>query len=297
MKKNFPVIVILGPTASGKTSMAVKCAEKFSGEIVSADSRQVYEGLDIGTGKDMDELKRVKFHLVDIVQPGEFFNLKIFQYLAYRAIEDITDRSKLPVICGGTALYLDCILNRYEIPSVKPDHGARKKLDGSRAGLIEAAKEAGIETPERIEKRKLLRKIEIFRSDGSPGDVPEISHPDARFLTIGLKLERSLQKSMITKRLEMRIEQGMIDEVYFLCEKGVSEDWLKSLGLEYRWCIGYLKGEYTFDFFFRGLRSDIVAFSKRQNSWYRRMEKKGLKIEWFSPDDQDAVFDKISDFV
>lgn len=297
MTESLSVIVILGPTASGKTRIAVRCAEKFNGEVISADSRQVYRSLDIGTGKDLSEFGRVKHHLIDIVEPGEPFNLKLFQYHAYKAIEEIRIKTKIPFVCGGTALYLDSLLNRYDIPAVKPDLEMRAQLELSDEKLFERAKKAGISNFEKIQKRKLIRKIEVIDNIKAGTDIPDIKHPDARYLAVGVKSERTEQKSRITKRLEERIEKGMLQEAASLLEKGVSREWLRSLGLEYKWSIGYLEKRYSFDFFFRGLRADIIAFSKRQNSWFRRMEKKGLEINWIFPDEFQKAFDLVSLFL
>ncbi|MBN1620545.1 tRNA (adenosine(37)-N6)-dimethylallyltransferase MiaA [candidate division WOR-3 bacterium] len=297
MTRSLPVIVILGPTASGKTRIAVRCAEKYDGEVISADSRQVYRGLDIGTGKDLQEFGGIRHHLIDIVEPGEPFNLKLFQYHAYKAIDEIEKVSKLPFICGGTALYLDSILNKYDIPAVKPDLEMRAQLELSEEKLYERAKKAGISNFEKIQKRKLIRKIEVIDNIKAGPDIPDIKHPEARYLTIGVRSERAVQKSRITKRLDERIERGMLQEVDSLLEKGVSREWLRSLGLEYKWSIGYLEKRYSFDFFFKGLRADIIAFSKRQNSWFRRMEKKGLEINWIFPGESQKAIGLISFFL
>ncbi|MBN1150791.1 tRNA (adenosine(37)-N6)-dimethylallyltransferase MiaA [candidate division WOR-3 bacterium] len=295
LKGIFPVVVILGPTASGKTSLAVKCAGEFSGEIISADSRQIYKGLDIGTGKDLKEFNGIKYHLIDIVSPGDSFNLKMFQILAYRAISEVHERSRLPIVCGGTPLYIDSIISRYDIPKVRPDVGLRRLLEKSDSMLFEEALKAGIVDAKDHEKRKLIRRIEV--SKGEKGDLPESVHPDAQYLLIGVKPPREIQKKLITQRLEKRIKQGLIDEVVSLQRSGVDENWLSSLGLEYRWGVAYIKGKVNYDTFFKGLRSDIIAFSKRQNSWFKKIENKGFVINWFGQDEDRKVMKLIKDFL
>lgn len=243
----------------------------------------------------MKEFNGIKYHLIDIVSPGDSFNLKMFQILAYRAISEVHERSRLPIVCGGTPLYIDSIISRYDIPKVRPDVGLRRLLEKSDSMLFEEALKAGIVDAKDHEKRKLIRRIEV--SKGEKGDLPESVHPDAQYLLIGVKPPREIQKKLITQRLEKRIKQGLIDEVVSLQRSGVDENWLSSLGLEYRWGVAYIKGKVNYDTFFKGLRSDIIAFSKRQNSWFKKIENKGFVINWFGQDEDRKVMKLIKDFL
>lgn len=287
-------LIILGPTAVGKTRIAVKCAEIFNGEIISADSRQVFKGLNIGTGKDIEEYKDIKYYMIDIVEPNRYFSLKEFQYLTVKKIVSIFNNNKLPIICGGTGLYIDSIVNKYEIPSVKPDYEYRKKLELlSKEEFKDILNKYNVIYSDKETRRRLIRKVELKKYNKN-SEIPDFTFPNISPIIIGITADREIQKQRIKERLLMRLENGMIDEVKALIENGVEKDWLLSIGLEYKWIVKYLNREIKYKDMFFELRKSIVAFSKRQNTWFRRMERKGTRINWFNNNQIDRVIEFIN---
>jgi len=287
------ILVILGPTAVGKTKIAVECAENFNGEIISADSRQVFKGLDIGTGKDLKDYKNIKYHLINILEPNRYFSLKEFQYLAVNKIIEINNRNKLPIICGGTGLYIDSIVSRYEIPSVKPDYEYRNKLESlSTEEFKKILNKYKVEYSSYETRRRLIREVELKKYNKN-SEIPDFTLPDISPIILGITTNREIQKSRIKERLLNRFENGMIDEVKTLIDNGVKKDWLLSIGLEYKWIVTYLNGVITYKDLFFELRRSIVSFSKRQNTWFRRMERKGIKINWFVNNETEKILEFI----
>lgn len=275
------VLVVLGPTAVGKTALAAACAHRHGGEIISADSRQVYRKLNVGTGKDLNQLENIKYHLIDIVEPGNRFSLKQFQYHAYKAIQEILSRNKIPIICGGTGLYLEAVVQGYKIPAVKPDFSFRDNLENkSLEEIRKIANNLQVEYDQGSSKRRVIRNIEIKKYQHN-SELPPYTIPQYDYLIIGITAPRSVQKKNIRKRLEQRFEQGMIEEVRDLIDQGLSIDWLTSIGLEYKWVTLYITDRISYKEMTRELSRAIISFSKRQNSWFRRMERKGYKIHWF----------------
>lgn len=288
--KLIQLLIILGPTAIGKTGIAVKCAKRYGGEIISADSRQVYRRLDIGTGKDLSSYDNIPVHLINVCKPGERFSLKQFQYFAMESVEKIFSRLRFPIICGGTGLYISSIVERYEIPAVKPDFALRDNLENMDIDkLIEVAKKNKIVLEPGDTKRRIVRKIEMDKF-GENSEYPEYSVPQYKIIIIGITATRSVQKKRISDRLEDRLKAGMIEEVEKLLTEGVPEKWLISLGLEYKWIVKYLSGEVDYRNMKRNLRSAIIAFSKRQNSWFRRMERRGSDINWFDVEREEEIY-------
>jgi tRNA dimethylallyltransferase len=280
---SFNLLTVLGPTASGKTRLAVALARELGGEIISADSRQVFQRMDIGTGKDLHEYGEVPYHLIDILEPGEEFSVFAFQRLFLDAFEDITRRNRLPVLCGGTGMYLDAALRGYRMVEVPEDAGLRgeleKRSDGELAAMLQELRPEQHNSTDLLERGRTIRAIEIARYEAlhaaEGGEFPAILP-----LVIGIRWERSELRHRITERLQQRLEGGMIDEVQQLHAAGVAWERLDYYGLEYRFVGAYLRGELNRNDLFQKLNSAIHAFAKRQETWFRRMERNGVAIHW-----------------
>lgn len=283
MKTVYDLVVILGATASGKTALAVKAARRFGGEIISADSRQVYQGMDLGTGKDLQEYGDVPCHLIDIAAAGSEYNLFRFQRDCYAAIEAIRERGRLPILCGGTGMYLDAVLRGYELAEAPPDPCLREEL----AGMTDAALRARLLSlkPEQHnrtdldDRQRLIRACEIAIADTIGSGEPTV-HLDLSPLVFGLRWPREQLRRRIAMRLQQRLKAGMIDEVRTLHDTGVSWQQLEFYGLEYRYIARYLQGELSRNDMVQKLGSAIGQFAKRQETFFRRMEKKGVVIHW-----------------
>ena len=274
------IIVILGPTSSGKSSLAVKLAKKFCGEIISADSRQVYKGMDIGSGKiTKDEMMGIPHYLLDIASPKRNFSVSRYQKMTEKAILDITKRGKVPILCGGTAFYLKVITEGIILPKTKPDWKLRKELEKKDVKeLYQILKKLDPRRAGSIEKdnpRRLIRAIEIVTK--SKKAVPVIKK-ESRFVSLKLGIETEQEKlnRAIKKRLIKRLEKGMIEETKRLKESGISWKRLDSFGLEYRWIARYLQKKIPYNQMVESLYKDIVKFSKKQMAWF----KKDDEIEW-----------------
>lgn len=283
---SIDTLVILGPTAAGKTRLGVQLAAEHDGEVISADSRQVYRGLDIGSGKDLDEYvvdgARVPHHLIDVVDLDVEFSVFDFQRGCYAAIEQLAARGRLPVIVGGTGLYLEAALCGYRLVEVPEDPALRAEL----AGLSDAALVARLKaskTPHNVtdtaDRERLVRAIEI--AEGAPRAAPAGPAPALRPLVLGTRWDRETLKQRIKVRLRERLEHGLVEEVEGLLARGVSHARLHALGLEYRYVAQFLAGEIrNRNDLQQKLASAIIAFSKRQATWFRRMERRGVMIQW-----------------
>lgn len=285
MKTNL--ITILGPTATGKTGLAAHLAYRLNGEVISADSRQVYRGMDLGTGKDYEDYfvdgTEVPSHLVDIENAGEHYNVYRFQTDFIQVFNEIRSRNKFPVLCGGSGLYLEAVLRNYRLIEVPPNKELRKKLEGkSLEELSEILKklkpelhnETDVETD-----RRAVRAIEIehyYREN--PQEDSEM--PEIQSLNIGIEFDREIRRKRITTRLKQRLDDGMLDEVRKLLDSGLTPEQLIYYGLEYKFLTLHLIGELSFDEMFRKLEIAIHQFAKRQMTWFRGMEKRGTKIHW-----------------
>jgi tRNA dimethylallyltransferase len=282
---HFDTIVLLGPTASGKTRLGVALARKLNGEIISADSRQVYRGMDIGTGKDLGEYGEVPYHLIDILEPGEDFNVFLFQKLCFAAMDEIRGRNRLPVIVGGTGLYLDAVLRKYRMVEVPDNPELRRELATlsleELAARLLAVNPRLHNTTDLLDQARLLRAIEIaeYEMSHEPEPLPEI-----RPLVFGVRWERSILRQRITARLKERLDAGLIEEVAELHRQGVPYETLEFYGLEYRFVARHLKGELNRNDLFQKLNSAIHDFAKRQDTWFRRMERQGTEIHWLDGD-------------
>lgn len=284
----FNLITILGPTASGKTTFAAHLAKAINTEIISGDSRQLYRGMDIGTGKDLEDYTlggvEIPYHLIDIKDAGYKYSVFEFQKDFYEAFVSVREKRKLPILCGGTGMYLESVLRRYDLKDVPPNKALREQLDGKNlAQLVEVLKSykkphnnSDIET-----RRRCIRAIEIadfYLHNAEEG----YSHPKINALIIGVDIERDLRRDKISKRLKSRLAEGMIDEVRRLIAKGCTPEDLIYYGLEYKFVTQHVIGELTYDEMFEKLEIAIHQFSKRQMTWFRGMEKRGLKIHWVS---------------
>lgn len=277
----YNLLVVLGPTASGKTRLGVALARHLDGEIISADSRQVFRGMDIGTGKDLAEYGDLPCHLIDILDPGCEFNVFEFQHLFVEAFADITARSRLPVLVGGTGLYLESVLKGYRMVQVPGNPALRSELAGRPLGkLQELLRELNPRlhnTSDLLEHDRLVRAIEIayYEQGHEPEPLPEITP-----LIFGIRWEREELRRRITLRLQERLEQGLIEEVDRLHREGVPHERLEFYGLEYRFVSQHLRGALNRNDMFQKLNSAIHDFAKRQETWFRRMERNGTVIHW-----------------
>ena len=290
-----PLITILGPTASGKTPVATSLAARIGGEVISADSRQVYRRMDIGTGKDLkdytltinDETRRIPYHLIDICEPGTKYNLYQYQRDFYDVYQDIRSRGVVPILCGGTGLYIEAVLKGYQLSPVPQNPELRARLEGKSLEeltqmLVELKEKNGsnmhnktdVDSPQRA-----IRAIEIEEYNlHTP--LPKRELPPVDSLIIGVNIDRELRREKITCRLKNRLEEGMIDEVKGLLDEGIPAEDLIYYGLEYKYVTEYLIGNTTYDEMFRGLEIAIHQFAKRQMTWFRGMERRGFKIHW-----------------
>ena len=286
-KEKYDMLAVVGPTASGKTSLAVDVALAVPGaEVVSADSRQVYRGMDIGTGKDLAEYERdgivVPSHLLDIVDAGEKYNLFEFQRDFLSAYNDIKERGAFPVMCGGSGLYVESVLKGYKLLPVPENPQLREELEKKSleelTALLSTYKTLHNNTDTDTKKRA-IRAIEIeeyYRT--CPAE--ERYFPEINCLTIGVSVDREVRRDRITRRLHERLENGMVDEVRGLLEKGVTAEQLMYYGLEYKYLTQYIIGELSYNDMVRGLEIAIHQFAKRQMTWFRGMEKRGVHIHW-----------------
>jgi len=298
MRKNL--IVILGPTASGKTILAAKLAADFRGEIISADSRQVYRGMDIGTGKDLSEFQMhdgyIPYHLIDIIEPDQEFNVFEFQKKFYELFNALQGKQILPVLVGGTGLYLESVLTDYVLPPANPDERMREELAGkSQTELQEIllAIKPDLHNKTDLENRdRLIRKIEIEKARHNHNDDQQ-QKPFINAAIFGIYWERDVLRQRIAARLKQRMNGGMIEEVSRLRSQGLSWERLDSFGLEYRYIARYLQNLMTKDEMTSKLQIAIGQFAKRQMTWFRRMEKKGVPIAWVSGDDYDALYRRV----
>jgi len=282
---NVNLIVVLGATASGKTSLGVKLAQQLGGEIISADSRQVYRGMDIGSGKDLHEYGDTQHHLIDIVDPGYEFNVYEFQKRFYDAFTTVKQRSHLPLLVGGTGMYLDSVLNKYRFTEAPINPQLREELSAQPQQALETRlkllQPTLHNTTDLLDRERLIRAIEIAEATRAE-EANDVNIPELNPLIFGIKWERAELRKRITQRLKERLEQGLIEEVEQLQKQGVSWETLYFYGLEYRFVAAYLKGELNRNDMVQKLNSAIHTFAKQQEKWFRRMERKGTRIIWLN---------------
>lgn len=283
---NYDLITILGPTASGKTDLAAHLAYDLQTEIISADSRQVYRGMDLGTGKDLEDYvvkgKQIPYHLIDICDAGFKYNLFMYQQDFLNAYQDMVSRNLLPILCGGTGLYIESVLKGYRMIPVPENPELRASLEGKPldelarilSGYKTLHNTTDVDTPKRA-----IRAIEIgeyYRTH----PVQEREFPEIHPLIIGVNIDRELRREKITNRLKQRLDQGMLDEIRRLLDSGVHPDDLIYYGLEYKYLTLYVIGKLSYEEMFSQLEIAIHQFAKRQMTWFRGMERRGFLIHW-----------------
>ena len=281
------MITILGPTASGKTPLAAALARRVGGEIISADSRQVYRRMDIGTGKDLDDYGDVPYHLIDICEPGTKYNLFQYQQDFYDAWQDICSRGAVPILCGGTGLYIEAVLKGYRLSPVPQNEALRRQLESKTlAELTEMLKELKAQTGAAMHNttdvdsvQRAIRAIEI-ESFNLHTPTPRRELPPVSSLIVGVDIDREERRAKITRRLKARLDGGMVEEVRGLLAEGIAADDLIYYGLEYKYVTEYVTGQTTYNEMFRRLEIAIHQFAKRQMTWFRGMERRGFTIHW-----------------
>ena len=280
------LITILGPTASGKTPLAAALADRLGTEIISGDSRQVYRRMDLGTGKDLVDYtvegRQVPYHLIDIVEPGYKYNVFEYQRDFLKAYQEITEKNKLPILCGGTGMYIESVLKGYRLLPVPENPELRASLEGKSleelTGILEGYKKLHNSTDVDTAKRA-IRAIEIEEYyKQQPAEYREF--PSLKSLIIGVDIDRELRREKITRRLKQRLDEGMVEEVRGLLAEGIDPENLIYYGLEYKFLTQYAIGELTFDEMFHQLETAIHQFAKRQMTWFRGMERRGFTIHW-----------------
>lgn len=284
--QNYDLITIIGPTASGKTTLACQLAYELDTEIISGDSRQVYRGMDIGTGKDLSDYavnnKEIPYHLIDIREAGDKYNLFEFQGDFYDAYKSVTDKGKIPVLCGGTGMYVESVLKGFRLVKVPENPEFRKSLEGKTleelTDILSQYKTLHNKTDVDSAKRA-IRAIEIEEYTQSH-EKESNDFPALNSLIIGIDIVRELRRRKISQRLKARLKEGMIEEVQTLLDKGISSEDLIYYGLEYKFVTQYIIGQLSYQEMFDQLQVAIHQFSKRQMTWFRGMERRGLKIQW-----------------
>jgi len=285
-KSEYDLLVITGPTASGKTALAATLASKLGGEVISADSRQVYRGMDIGTGKDFNDYmvdnKKIPVHLIDIAEPGYKYNVFEFQHDFKVVYDNLVSCNSFPVVCGGSGMYIDSIITGYELYEAPPDNGLRARLEKKTMKELTEI----LSTYRKLHnvtdldtKKRVIRAIEIeHHNKVKAGKVT--SFPVLNVLTTGILYDRDTRRKRITERLMQRLDAGMVDEVRKLLDSGISKETLIYYGLEYKYITLYLTGKMDYNEMVKDLETAIHQFAKRQMTWFRGMERKGIKIHW-----------------
>ena len=288
-------ITILGPTASGKTGVAVKLAAEIDAEIISADSRQVYRRMDLGTGKDLEDYcingKNIPYHLIDIAEPGTKYNVYEYQKDFLQAYNDIRSRGKKVIVCGGTGLYLESVLRSYRLSPVPQNPELRENLSGKsleELTHILSQYKTLHNTTDVDSAQRAIRAIEIaeYYKHTPINDRP---FPTLNSYVIGIDVDRETRRQRISARLKQRLDNGMVDEVKRLLAEGIPADDLIYYGLEYKFLTLYAIGEMSYEEMFRQLEIAIHQFAKRQMTWFRGMERRGIEIHWMKPEDASAA--------
>ncbi|MFA7287566.1 MAG: tRNA (adenosine(37)-N6)-dimethylallyltransferase MiaA [Melioribacteraceae bacterium] len=281
---NYNLLTILGPTAAGKTRLSAQIANRFNGEILSADSRQVYLGMDIGTGKDIKDYTmngvQIPYHLIDIISPKDEFSMFQFRKVFYESFLDIKERNKLPILSGGTGLFIHSILKNYSMQEVNFSGERFEELSGLELdeliNILNFQNASLHNTTDLTEKKRVIKAILIAESQGNEFTLPY----NINSFVIGVRVERSMIKENIKLRLKVRLESGMIEEAEKLIEEGITFEKLHFFGLEYKYLALYLSGKLNYNDMQQKLFSAICEFAKKQMTWFRKMEKEGINIHW-----------------
>lgn len=282
----YNTICVLGATATGKTSLATELAYKYDAEIISADSRQIYRGMDIGTGKDLSEYslrgKDIPYHLIDIVDAGYRYNLFEYQQDFIKAWEDISLASKLPIICGGTGLYIEAVLKGYKLIAVPTNEELRASLEAKSLQELSTILKSYKDLHNKTEVDTIKRAIRAIEIEDYYKTHTEIDYyyPEINPLIIGIKFDREERRKRISERLYARLDEGMLDEVRSLLDSGIPAEDLIYYGLEYKYLTQHLTGEISYDYMLEKLNISIHQFAKRQMTWFRKMENDGFNIHW-----------------
>jgi tRNA dimethylallyltransferase len=294
---SFNLVVILGPTAVGKTKLAAQLAHRFNGEIISADSRQVYKRMDIGTGKDLADYcvedAVVPYHLIDIAEPGEEYNLFLYKQDFLKIFDQILSNNKLPFLTGGTGLYLSSVVQNYKLAKADFNEDIdilKGKSIDELSALLLALNPRLHNTTDLLIKDRIIKAIQIAKAEAETDN--EAANPVKPFI-IGVQNEREVIKHRITARLKFRLQNGMIEEIENLMKEGISYDKLVFFGLEYKYIAEYLAGNISYNDMFQKLNSSIHNFAKRQMTWFRKMEREGVVINWIEGPD----FDKAAELI
>jgi tRNA dimethylallyltransferase len=295
----YDLITVLGHTAAGKTAFAAHLAHKLGGEIISADSRQVYKDMDLGTGKDYADYvvdgKRVPVHLIDRMEAGYEYNVYLFKHDFLKAYTEITDRKLTPILCGGSGLYIESVLRNYKLLDVPVNKALREDLEKKSYEELE-----GIlrlygpphNVTDTVSRKRMIRAIEIGMFQASQPEKPGDQHV-LNPVVFGIRFERTVRRKRITERLQHRLEAGMLEEVEGLMKKGVTAEKMEYYGLEYRFISRYLMKQMTYDEMFRALNTAIHQFAKRQMTYFRGMERRGIPIHWI--DGQLSMEEKVAE--
>ena len=291
------MITILGPTASGKTPVAARLAAEIGGEVISADSRQVYRRMDIGTGKDLGDYvvgsqetgvrRQISYHLIDIREPGTKYNLFEYQQDFFDVYQQIRSRGAVPILCGGTGLYIEAVLKGYHLSPVPQNQPLRDRLEGKSLEELtqmltdlKAKNGSNMHNTTDVDScQRAIRAIEI-ETYNLEHPTPRRELPPVDSLIIGINIDRELRREKITRRLKARLEEGMVEEVQALLDEGIPAEDLIYYGLEYKFVTEYLKGQTSYEEMFTRLEIAIHQFAKRQMTWFRGMERRGFKINW-----------------
>ena len=300
---NYDLLVITGPTASGKTALAAAVADRINGEIISADSRQVYREMNIGTGKDYNDYivngRQIPVHLLDIVDPGYKFNVFEYQKSFLESFQEIKNRNKYPLVCGGSGMYVDSIVSGYKLTEVPPDKDFRKELEKKTMeeliDILRTYKNLH-NTTDVDTKKRAIRAIEIEHYYSETKES-EIDFSPVRSLVTGVKYDRESRRRRISQRLKERLSNGMIEEVQMLIDKGISVETLLYYGLEYKFITLYLIGKMPYDEMFCRLEVAIHQFAKRQMTWFRKMEREGTGIHWLNGPEVNTAKNLIKKFL
>ena len=307
-EKKYNCVIILGPTAVGKTAIGVAVARAFNGEIISADSRQTYRYLDIGSGKDLADYEAnedgaaVPYHLIDITELPAEYNVYNYQQDFYRAFKDITERGRLPVVVGGTGMYIDAIVRDYQLVILPENKKLHEELE---ATPLEVLAERLIKLQpdlhtkcDLLEKDRVIKALEIIEAKKQGVDSTSVQRPDIHPLIIGTTLPRPQLWDNISLRLRERLDGGMLEEVQSIHDSGISWERLEKLGLEYRFCSQFLQGKIASkEDLYEGLFVAIRQFAKRQETWFRMMEKKGVKIHWLDAGSKEERINQAKDVI